>query len=69
MHVGTLENEVADQGGRRSGIDRRQVDREDAVENEKDKDAQEERRSGKDRRDGYSYRDDDSERRESFQIK
>lgn len=65
--MGKLENEVADKGGRRSGIDRRQVDLEEADAGEKR--SRKERRSGKDRRDSYSYRDDDSERRESFQIK
>ena len=65
--MGKLENEVADKGGRRSGIDRRQVDIEDEVKDERRKNS--ERRSGKDRRDGYTYRDDDSERRESFNIK
>jgi|GEM_PF-849469 len=69
VQVDKLENEVADQGGRRSGIDRRQVDIDDAAEEDKAKEPQEERRSGKDRRDGYSYRDDDAERREPFQIK
>jgi hypothetical protein len=65
--VGKLEEEVADKGGRRSGIDRRQVDIEEGVEEEKRSNV--ERRSGKDRRNGYSYKDDDSERRESFNIK
>ena len=67
MPVGKLEDEVADKGGRRSGIDRRQVDLEDTVE--KDKRSNEERRSGTDRRNGYTYSEDESERRESFTIK
>jgi hypothetical protein len=65
--VGKLEQEVADKGGRRSGIDRRQVDLEEAVA--EDKRSNGERRSGQDRRDGYNYNEDDSERRESFTIK
>ena len=65
--MGKIENEVADKGGRRSGMDRRQVDLEDAVE--KNQRSNEERRSGMDRRDGYSYKEDQSERRESFNIK
>lgn len=73
-----LENEVADKGGRRSGIDRRQVDIEEAAERRQadieeavaeERRSGKERRSGNDRRDGFDYRNDDSERRESFQIK
>ena len=65
--VGKIEDEVADKGGRRQGIDRRQVDITDTAE--KDRRTSKERRSGDDRRDGYSYKEDDSERRESFRIK
>ncbi len=65
--MGKIEKEVADKGGRRLGIDRRQVDIEDAVEDDNRSNA--ERRSGTDRRDGYDYKEDQSERRESFTIK
>ncbi len=65
--MGKIEKEVADKGGRRLGIDRRQVEIEDAVE--EDKRANGERRHRGDRRDGYSYKQDESERRESFRIK
>ncbi len=62
-----LEKEIVDKGGRRLGIDRRQVEIEDAVDEDKRDNG--ERRSGNDRRDGYSYKEDKSERRESFIIK
>ena len=62
-----IKNEVADKGGRRMGIDRRQVDIEGGVENERR--ASPERRNGGDRRDDYSYKEDTSERRESFSTK
>jgi len=65
--MGKIEKEVADRGGRRMGIDRRQVDIEDTVEDEQR--SNKDRRSGRDRRDSYSYKDDRSERRESFRIK
>ncbi len=65
--MGKIEKEVADKGGRRQGIDRRQVDIEDAAED--DNRANGERRNGSDRRDSYSYKEDKSERRESFVIK
>ena len=65
--MGKLEEEVADKGGRRQGIDRRQVDIEDGLDSDKRSNA--ERRSGKDRRGDYSYKEDKTERRESFIIK
>ena len=65
--MGKIEKEVADKGGLRQGIDRRQVDIDDAAE--KDRRSEGERRNGNDRRDGYSYKDGKSERRESFSIK
>ncbi|MCP3950740.1 MAG: hypothetical protein GY697_00745 [Desulfobacterales bacterium] len=65
--MGKIEKEVADKGGRRQGIDRRQVDIDEAVES--DTRSKQERRSGNDRRDGYDYKEDQSERRESFRIK
>jgi hypothetical protein len=65
--MGKIEKEVADKGGRRMGIDRRQVDIDDAAEDNKRSNG--ERRKGSDRRDGYSYKEDKSERRESFTIK
>jgi len=65
--MGKIEKEVADKGGRRMGIDRRQVDIDDAAKDNKRSNG--ERRNGSDRRDGYSYKEDKSERRESFTIK
>jgi len=65
--VGKLENEVADKGGRRMGIDRRQVDVDDAPAEGQRSDKK--RRSGSDRRENWSYKNDKSERRESFNIK
>jgi len=65
--VAKIEKEVADKGGRRLGIDRRQVDIEEVVE--EDQRGKAERRSGVDRRDDWSYKEDPSERRESFIIK
>ena len=62
-----MENEVADKGGRRMGIDRRQVDVEDAPT--KDQRMDKERRGGTDRRKGWSYKNDKAEQRESFIIK
>lgn len=62
-----LENEVTDKGGRRMGIDRRQVDVEDAPQEGRQSDK--ERRSGADRREDWSYKNDKSEQRESFNIK
>ena len=71
--MGKIEKEVADKGGRRMGIDRRQVEIDDAGEDDKRPQAErrsgKERRSGQDRRSGYSYRDDKTERRQSFRIK
>ena len=49
------------------GIDRRQVDIDEAAEKERRSNG--ERRNSSDRRDGYSYKKDKSERRESFTIK
>lgn len=63
--MGKIEKEVTDKGGRRQGIDRRQVD----IDVEKNRREKEARRSGTDRRDNYSYKNDKSERRESFRIK
>ena len=65
--MGKIEEEVVDKGGRREGIDRRQVDIDDTAE--EDKRSEEERRGGNDRRDSYSYKNDKSERMESFRIK
>jgi len=65
--VGKLKDEVADKGGRRLGVDRRQIDIEDAREKEQRSDK--ERRNGTDRRKKWSYKNDKSERRESFRIK
>jgi hypothetical protein len=65
--VAKMEKEVADKGGRRQGIDRRQVDIDEAVE--EDQREKKERRSGVDRRKDWSYKDDPTERRESFTIK
>ncbi len=65
--MGKLESEVADKGGRRMGIDRRQVDIEENRGEELR--SEEERRSGSDRRNGWSYEDGKSERRGSFVIK
>jgi hypothetical protein len=65
--VGKIKEEVADNGGRRMGIDRRQVDIDDAAEDNKRSNG--ERRNGSDRRDSFSYKKDKSERRESFTIK
>jgi len=65
--MGKIEAEVVDKGGRRQGIDRRQVDIDAAAE--EDKRSKGERRNGNDRRDNYSYKNDKSERRESFRIK
>ena len=65
--MGKIEKEVADKGGRRMGIDRRQVDITEGLE--KDRRTSQDRRKGKDRRAGYSYQEDDSERRESFNTK
>jgi hypothetical protein len=62
-----IEKEVADKGGRRLGIDRRQVDIEEVAE--EDLRSQAERRSGVDRRQDWSYKEDSSERREAFIIK
>lgn len=61
-----IEKEVADKGGRRLGIDRRQVDIEEVVD--EDQRSEKERRSGGDRRNDWSYKDDPTERRESFII-
>ena len=65
--MGKLEGEVVDKGGRRLGIDRRQVDIEDTIE--EDHRSENRRRSGLDRRSGWQYKNDKSERRESFIIK
>ena len=65
--MGKLENEVADKGGRRMGIDRRQVDVEDAPA--EDQRLGKKRRGRTDRREGWSYKNDKSEQRESFNIK
>jgi len=65
--MGKMDSEVTDKGGRRMGIDRRQVDLEDTVE--KEQRSNRDRRSGQDRRDGWTYKKDKSERRESFIIK
>lgn len=62
-----LKSEVADKGGRRIGIDRRQVEIEDVPE--EDRRSEKERREGTDRREDWSYKNDKSERRESFIIK
>ena len=64
--MAAMKKEVTDKGGRRLGIDRRQVDIEEVVEGEQR--SEKERRSGVDRRDDWSYKDDPSERRESFII-
>ncbi len=64
--MGKLEGEIADKGGRRMGIDRRQVDIEETREEELRSDK--ERRNSADRRNGWSYKKK-SERRESFTIK
>jgi len=65
--MGEIEKEVADKGGRRLGIDRRQVAITEGVEN--DRRTNGERRNGRDRRDGYSYKEDDSEKRKAFNTK
>ncbi len=65
--VKKLKDEVADKGGQRIGIDRRQVDIEAAQE--EDHRSEKERRDGTDRREDWSYKNDKSERRESFTIK
>ena len=58
--------DVVDQGGRRLGIDRRQVGMPFSGEDRRSGD---ERRSGKDRRERFSYSDESDEQREAFHIK
>ena len=60
------ENDIMDHGGRRLGIDRRQLDLPHAGRDRRDS---AERRSGEDRRDEWSYNDESDERREAFHIK
>ena len=61
-----LKDDVVDSGGRRLGIDRRQVD---IPFEGLDRRSGKERRSGKDRRKEWSRRPEDKERRSSFHIK
>lgn len=58
--------DIVDQGGRRLGIDRRQVEL--PFEGE-DRRTGDERRSGTDRRERFSYSDESNEQREAFHIK
>ena len=58
--------DIVDHGGRRLGIDRRQVDLPFPSKNRRTGD---ERRSGKDRRERFSYSDETDEQREAFHIK
>lgn len=61
-----LKKDVIDKGGRRQGIDRRQIDIETVKERRSGK---KDRRSGSDRRDDWSYRKDDpAEKRKEFNI-
>ena len=60
------QDEVMDNGGRRLGIDRRQLDLPYAGQNRR---SSPERRSGDDRRDQWSYSDQSDERREAFHVK
>jgi len=58
--------EVVDNGGRRLGIDRRQLS---IPKKSRDRRSNNERRSGKDRREKWIYQEDASnERRCSFQV-
>ncbi len=62
-----LENEVIDKGGRRQGIDRRQITLDPDQEKRSNK---QDRRAGRDRRDKWSYKNDDlTEKRNEFNIK
>jgi hypothetical protein len=58
--------DVVDNGGRRLGIDRRQMD---LPFDGDDRRSGNERRSRGDRRDKWSYSEKDNERRQSFHIK
>jgi hypothetical protein len=62
-----LGNDVIDKGGRRQGIDRRQV----TLEPDEDKRSEkQDRRFDQDRRDKWSYKKDDAEeQRNEFNIK
>ncbi len=62
-----LGNDVVDKGGRRQGIDRRQIS---IDPDEEKRSIEKDRRSDKDRRDKWSYKHDDpAEKRNEFNIK
>lgn len=60
------QDDVMDNGGRRLGIDRRQID---LPFTGQDRRSSPERRAGEDRRDRWSFTDQSDERREAFHIK